>query len=288
MTPLVMDRGEVVAVKPKRESQKSRTIDSDTFTPTGKNIGFGCWGSVDLYRDLGGQTWAIKYFDPNETALQQMQERGWSEERVMREEAIPIQAAQHHVVPRIIERDRQGQLYVAMPFFEEGNLSKRIKNLELNASLRIARDVAEALGYVHDSRETNWGDFFSERTSERRAHGDVKPSNILISNGRGFLTDFGSSTCVTVGGKGSERGKHGDVNYRAPEAFKPDAKPSTRADVWGLGALLYESVAGEGIYDGTEGLSGLPEKEAQKIINKKIRKNVPRVMYIFELMDGRK
>src|SRR3989344_2919534 len=278
MNPIVTDRkGGVVAVRPTRkEKSKSKPIDSDTFRPTGKNIGFGCWGSVDLYEGIGGEKWAIKYFSPSETALQQMQKRGWTEERVMREEAIPIQAAQHHVVPRIIERDKQGQLYVAMPYFEEGNLSGKIRDLDLESSLRVASDVADALRYVHDSRETNWDDFFSKKTSERKAHGDIKPSNILIANGRAFLTDFGSSTCVTVGGNGSQRGEHGDINYRAPEAFSEEAKPSTSADVWGLGAILYESVAKQGIYDGTEGLHDLPQKEAQKIINRKIRKNIPR------------
>lgn len=249
-------------------------IDSDTFTPLDKSVGFGCWGKVDLYSDLGGNKWAIKYFSPNNTALKQMSERKWSEERVMREESVPLEAAQHHIVPRIIERDKNGKLYVAMPYYDEGDFSKKIRYTNVSHSLEIARDIADALSYWHKSKKLDLAskNFFDY---SKRAHGDVKPANILIKNNRAFLSDFGSSTCISIGGSGSERGPHGDINYRAPECFKENAKPSTRADIWSLGSILYESIAREGIYKGTPEILELDSKQAQKIINKKIRKNIP-------------
>ncbi len=245
-------------------------IESDTFTPTGRNLGFGCWGRVDVYEDQGGQEWAIKIFSPNEIARAQMDQRGWTEEDVMRREAIPLDAAAHNVVPRLIERDGKGTMYIAMPVYE-GDLSSRMYSLDLNSSLKIAKEVATALKYIHSHNEYN-GNFFGNP----RVHGDVKPSNILIKNGRANLGDLGSTTCISIGGSGSERGPHGDINYRAPECFKEDAKPSTRADIWSLGAILYEGIAKEGIYEGLDpGDENLP-----KSISKKLRK-VPRKLRPF-------
>ena len=60
------------------------TIKSDTFTPTGKHLGMGCWGVVDEYKDPVGQSWAIKRFCPNEVAVKQMAERGWNGRRERR------------------------------------------------------------------------------------------------------------------------------------------------------------------------------------------------------------
>ena len=69
------DERKVISLVNKRQG-----IKSDTFTPLNKSVGLGCWGKVDLYTDLGGNEWAIKYFSPNDTAVKQMSERNWSEE----------------------------------------------------------------------------------------------------------------------------------------------------------------------------------------------------------------
>jgi serine/threonine protein kinase len=242
-------------------------IVSDTFTPTGESVGYGCWGRVDVYKDLTGQEWAIKTFNPNEIAKKQMQERGWTPEDVMRREAVPLSAAHRHIVPRIIERDKNGNMFVGMPLYREGDLSKKLDFLNLEDSLKIARDIADALSYTHEQREGSWYD------GKRKAHGDVKPSNVLMRDGRASLNDFGSSTCISIGGNGSERGPHGDVNYRAPECFDEKASPSVSADIWSLGAILYESIAKEGIYTGFKG-SYSDTEGMNKFVRKRL-KNVP-------------
>ena len=271
----------------KDESGKEKgleCISSDTFKPTGQTLGMGCWGKVKEYLDPVGQRWALKTFNPDDTALRQMRDRGWTEEDVMRNEAISLDAAQHHVVPRIIERDKKGKLYVGMPVYHGGNLAGRIYELrqdyELNRNattlLTIVRDTADALGFMH-------GRFFpfqfQRNIKTRRAHGDVKPSNILIEAGRAYLADLGSSACVSIGGNGVVRGEHGDVNYRAPECFSPTARPSERADVWSLGAIAYNLFVKDGIYSEID-RENLSEKDLQKQINRKIR-NAPRVLRKF-------
>lgn len=246
------------------EETLDRIIESDTFTPTGETLGCGCWGSVDVYEDQGDQEWAIKVFSPDETAQQQMRERGWTEEDVMRREAIPLDAAAYNVVPRLIERDRKGTMYVSMPVFREGDLTRNMAFLSVEQSLQVARDIACALKYIHNSE----------------AHGDVKPSNILVKDGRYFLGDLGSTTCISIGGSGSERGPHGDINYRAPECSRQAATPSERADVWSLGSILYESICGSGIYQGVD--REVNEKSLQRQIDGKIRKlRVPRKLKSF-------
>jgi hypothetical protein len=73
-----------------------------------------------------------------------------------------------------------------------------------------------------------------------------------------------------MGGTGSLRGQHGDKNYRAPECFKEDAKPSRKADLWSLGAIAYELSTGEEIYAGCNPEEISPE-ELQRRIDKKIK-----------------
>jgi len=251
------NRENLFAIKEQRERAVTEYIDSDTFKPTGKELGYGCWGIVDEYIDAGDQKWAIKIFSPNETAKKQMEDRKWTEEDVMRREAIPLYAAHSHVVPRIIERDRKGKMYIAMPVYEEGDLSSRLHSLSLDENIKIIKDITEALAYIHEHRE---------------AHSDVKPSNILINDGRAYLGDFGSTTCISIGGNGSKRGPHGDKNYRAPEVFEENAEPSSRADVWSLGSIFYEMLTKKRVYQGF--------KTNQRELSQKI-KNVPRAFRSF-------
>ena len=248
------------------------TIKSDTFTPTGKHLGMGCWGVVDEYKDPVGQSWAIKRFCPNEVAVKQMAERGWTEEDVMRAEGLPLDASKYHLVPRVVERDRNGKLYVGMPVYDGGvtlqdkktQISMGKDKTETRNKLGILRDIANALGYLHERP----GEFFGIKR-ENVAHGDVKPSNIFVVDGHAFLGDLGSSSCISIGGHGSPRGTHGDVNYRAPECFANDAQPSKQADVWSLGAIAYELDTGKGIYDGLSADS-MPRDELQREIRRRI------------------
>lgn len=100
---------------------------------------------------------------------------------------------------------------------------------ELGGRLELVRQVAEALGYVHE---------------QGLIHRDVKPGNVLISeDGRARLTDFG-----LVGGEGLDRltktgALLGTPYYMAPEqSVGKGAGP--RSDVWSLGVLLYEALTG--------------------------------------------
>jgi len=241
-------------------AQRGYVIDSDTFTPTGKRLGYGCWGVVDEYEDPGSQKWAIKGFCPDEIARRQMAERNWTEEDVMRNESIPLSAAAHHLVPRIIERDKKGRMFIAMPVYESSLLEQR--NLGLEEKLGIFGDVVNAATYMRDLN---------------RAHGDIKPANILIERGRGFLTDLGSSTCISISNQGGDpRDNIGDESYRAFECYKEGSRPTYGSDVFSLGALFYEMLSGKGIKENDNDLHLMGGKEVDNIVRKRIRKNIPR------------
>lgn len=252
-------------MKTEKIERESHVIKTDMFKPTGKRIGYGCWGQVDLYEDETGNKWALKYFNPNEIAKKQMQERGWTEDEVMLKEGIPLSAAQHNVVPRIVARDKKGKMYTAMPYYSEGDLSAHLYGLDEKQKFGIMKDIARAIKYIHDNKIDN----SKERGifAQGSAYGDVKPANFIFDKGRVHLSDLGSTTCVTIGGNGRKRGEYGDINYRAPEVKDETARPNKRADIWGLGAMFYEILTGKGIKDNTEKLT-------QKIINKKL-KDIP-------------
>lgn len=257
------------------EEDRAVEIQSDTFTPKGEHIGFGTWGKVSVYNDLAGDEWAIKDFDPDSTGRKQMKERGWTEEQVMRNEGVPLDAACHHTVPRLIERDKTGRMYVAMPVFREGDLEKQMwRERTLLEKLRIVLDIADSLKYTHERYRL--GDLAAP---QHRAHGDVRPANILMKSGRAFLTDWGSQTCISMGSEnGKERGEFGNENYRAPEKLDGETGPSARADIWSLGALAYELIAESGgIYDGIEKVRELSENQLRRAINKKLRRVPARV-----------
>jgi len=150
------------------EDYENQYINSDTFIPTGEKLGQGCFGVVHVYTDQGGHEWGIKKFAPNEVGLKLMAEKGLTEEDVMRNESIPLSAAHDHVVPRIIERDKDGRLYVAMPVYKGKDLSKEIRYLGLREALNITKDVASAASWFHKQKTSN---------GKTKTHSDIKPAN---------------------------------------------------------------------------------------------------------------
>ena len=236
-------------------------IASDTFTPTGKHLGYGCWGSVSEYVDPSGQRWALKRFAPNEIAVRQMKERNLTEEGVMRKEAIPLSAAQHHVVPRIIERDKCGKMFIGMPVYNQ-TLERRLNDYQPGPILdntNLMKDIVEALAYLHDS--------------EQRAHGDLKPANIFVDKGRAFVSDLGSSTCISISQRSKDpRDRIGDKNYRAPECFQDESHPSERSDVFSFGSLVYQMLTGDRLYEGIKDVDSFTKEEYEVLRKKKLKK----------------
>ena len=106
--------------------------------------------------------------------------------------------------------------------------------LPLSEAVRITLAVLDALGYAHE---------------QRIVHRDVKPANILIGDdGTVKLTDFGLAEAL---GTGSVAGGGGTYPYMAPEDFAEDADSDYRSDLWAVGVVLYEMLAGRRPFNAT-------------------------------------
>jgi hypothetical protein len=137
-----------------------------------------------------------------------------------------------NIVPVYEAGEVEGQPYLCMKLIDGQDLSRHRERL-LEAPKEVARVVATAARAVQHAHEH--GVF----------HRDVKPSNILLSaDGAPYLTDFGLAT-VPAGGRQTETGVVlGTLAYLPPEWLSPPATPSAAADVYGLGAVLYELLTG--------------------------------------------
>jgi TolB-like protein len=126
-------------------------------------------------------------------------------------------------------------LYYVMPYVEGESLAdrlKREKQLPLDEALRIAHEVADALGYAH---------------GRGVIHRDIKPDNILLAGGHARVADFGIARAVdAAGGPGlTETGLAvGTAQYMSPEQAAAEKDLDGRTDLYSLGCVLYEMLAG--------------------------------------------
>jgi serine/threonine-protein kinase len=137
-----------------------------------------------------------------------------------------------------------GQLWFTMPYVEGESLRDRLvreRQLPIEEALRIAREVARALDYAH---------------RHGVIHRDVKPENILLSDGQALVADFGIARALGEDGAGITRGLTatgmtvGTPQYMSPEQASAEPTLDARTDVYSLGAVLYEMLAGEPPFTG--------------------------------------
>jgi ABC-type branched-subunit amino acid transport system substrate-binding protein len=152
-------------------------------------------------------------------------------ERFLREPRLAASLDHPYVIPIYEAGEHAGQLYLAMRFVEGSDLRailEREQKLSPERTLAVLAQVADALDAAH-----------------RRAlvHRDVKPGNVLLDeDGHAYLTDFGITK--QVGGDSTDTGRVvGTLDYLAPEQIRGDPVDG-RADVYALGCLLYECLAG--------------------------------------------
>ena len=132
-------------------------------------------------------------------------------------------------------------LYYVMPFVEGESLRDRLdreKQLPLDDALRIAREVADALSYAH---------------SRGVVHRDIKPANILLESGHAVVADFGIAKAISESGGESltQTGMAiGTPQYMSPEQASGEKDIDGRSDLYALGCVLYEMLAGQPPFTG--------------------------------------
>jgi eukaryotic-like serine/threonine-protein kinase len=200
-----------------------------------REVGRGGMATLYLAREVGSsQLVVIKVMHPavvNAVGI----------ERFLREIEIATSLSHPLIVPLYHSGNAGGVLYYVMPYVEGESLYQRLereRQLPLEAALRIAHDVAEALGYAH---------------SRGFLHRDIKPENILLADGRALVADFGLARAIGAADheKLTETGiMVGTVFYMSPEQLRGQRDLDQRADIYSLGCILYEMLTGEPPYAG--------------------------------------
>ncbi len=193
-------------------------------------LGEGGMATVYLAEDLKHhRRVAIKVLKPELAAVV-------GPERFLREIEISAGLRHPHVLPLYDSGEAAGFLYYVMPYVQGEPLRDRLnreKQLPLDDALRITREVADALSYAH---------------SRGVIHRDVKPENILLESGHAVVADFGIARAVSAAGgtRLTATGMAvGTPTYMSPEQAAGDSELDGRSDLYALGCVLYEMLAGQ-------------------------------------------
>jgi tRNA A-37 threonylcarbamoyl transferase component Bud32 len=194
-------------------------------------IGEGAMGSVYLAEASGGQRVALKVLSPELARDDRFRQR------FLRESQLAASLDHPHIVPTIASGEDQGLLYLAMPYVAGSDLRELLRRegrLEPERTLALLTQVADALDAAH---------------AAGLVHRDVKPGNILVSTApegeQAFICDFGLARHVTsVSSLTGDRGFVGTIDYVPPEQIE-GSQIDSRADIYSLGCVLYECLAGE-------------------------------------------
>src|SRR5436309_14076610 len=156
-------------------------------------------------------------------------------ERSMREIQLAAKLHHPHTLP-LYDSGAAGELlYYVMPYVEGESLRQRLereKQLPVEEAMAIARQVAGALAYAHRNDVV---------------HRDIKPENILLESGEAVVADFGIARAITAAG-GDQLTQTGIAIgtplYMSPEQAAGGGAIDGRSDVYSLGCVLYEMLAG--------------------------------------------
>ena len=181
-------------------------------------------------------------------------------ERFLREIKLVARLQHPHVLSVHDSGETAGQLWFTMPFIEGESLRARLnreKQLPVEEVVRIGCEAAEALDYAH---------------RHGVVHRDIKPDNILLSEGHALVADFGIGRALGVGPPGDQLTDSGVVigtpAYMAPEQAMGETTVDGRSDIYSLGIVLYEMLVGEPPFTGPT---------AQLILAKRLTGEVPRL-----------
>ncbi len=195
-------------------------------------LGRGGMGAVYRAEDVRlGRKVALKLLVP------ELAESERFRERFFRESKVAASLDHPHIVPIYAAGDADGRLYLAMRYVEGYDLRQLIAReapLDPDRAMRLIEQVGDALDAAHE---------------RGLVHRDVKPANVLIAGRSGrehcYLTDFGlTKQTSSISGLTGTGELVGTIEYVSPEQIRGETVDA-RADVYSLGCVLYECLAGE-------------------------------------------
>ena len=201
-----------------------------------RELGAGGMATVYLAEDLKHhRRVAIKVLRPDLAAA-------LGPERFQREIEIAAALRHAHILPLYDSGDAGGWLYYVMPFVEGETLGARLsreRQLPVDDALRLAREVADALAHAH---------------AHGVVHRDIKPENILLEAGHAVVADFGIAKALAAAGDATALTATGmsvgTPAYMSPEQSAGDPGVDGRSDLYSLGCVLYEMLAGQPPFTG--------------------------------------
>ncbi len=200
-----------------------------------RELGQGGMATVHLAEDLKhGRKVAIKVLHPELSAV-------LGSARFLAEIKVTANLQHPHILGLIDSGEAGGLLYYVMPYVAGESLRARLGRegqLPVDEALRLAREVASALDYAH---------------RQGVVHRDIKPENTLLQDGAALVADFGIALAVEEAGghRMTQTGMSlGTPAYMSPEQAMGERKIGPRSDVYALGAMTYEMLAGEPPFTG--------------------------------------
>ncbi|MDQ8164283.1 MAG: protein kinase [Gemmatimonadota bacterium] len=162
--------------------------------------------------------------------------------RFLREIQIAAQLQHPNILPLLDSGDADGLLYYVMPYVDGQSLRQRLaheRELPIGEAVRLLVEIVDALAHAH---------------ARGVVHRDIKPDNVMLSGRHALITDFGVARAV-----GEATGRNtvtsmgvalGTPTYMAPEQAVADPNVDQRADIYAVGVVAYELLAGRPPFNG--------------------------------------
>jgi tRNA A-37 threonylcarbamoyl transferase component Bud32 len=203
-----------------------------------RELGRGGMATVYLAEDLKHhRRVALKVVRPELTSA-------LGPDRFLREIEIAAHFAHPHILPVFDSGEADGFLYYVMPYVVGESLRRRLireGQLPLEDAIEIACEVADALFYAHN---------------QGIVHRDIKPENILLAEGHAVVADFGIARAISAAQAATDDRLTGaglalgTPLYMSPEQSAGHLRLDGRADIYSLGCVLYEMLAGDPPFSG--------------------------------------
>lgn len=166
------------------------------------------------------------------------------------------QAELHHpnILPIFAAGEHNDALFLVMHYARSGTLREKLRDggLGTDESIAIITQVVKALRHAH------------HEISPPLAHLDIKPENILFDGDNVLLSDFGIARRIATG-SGAATVVAGDPRYWAPE--QQENKESTKSDIYALGVMFHEVLAG---VRPTKGLGAMPHGKRTQCLRRSL------------------
>ena len=201
-----------------------------------RELGQGGMATVYLARDLRHERHvAVKVLRPELAA-------SLGSERFLREIKVAAQLQHPHILPLHDSGEAGGFLYYVMPYIAGESLRARLARggeLPVHDAIKILIEVTDALAFAH---------------AQGVVHRDIKPDNVLLSRKHALVTDFGIAKAVSEATGRQQLTTAGIALgtpiYMAPEQATADPAVDHRADIYAVGVMGYELIAGRPPFSG--------------------------------------